>query len=348
MAINQLEDHGAVIGYKPDLQYRKEMNNQSVSSESQQQTGDTDYSGQVQYSTTLSEFSNNLPSTALGSIDFAIKNMKLLVDKLSKSFHNGQWNQYGDISMLLSAIESNNQEYIDAFIEKHHNEITGSIVPELIGTIHDTEERLKELSRIVKWLYYGDDNIPLEQAKEIDDGYLKRMKSYETSGEVSKINYLGIAYDSILNRSISMYSYGANRRAIKLADIVNRRDKSSADSSKASFIQKMFKEVNSEIDYRTSAYEKQQSIEIMRKTLYNYYSARRDIINLYSLMSESPDSIYFGRKVAEYQSHIDQALDNINRTFSGNQYYLSEMAKLEQEKHFLMNIYATFNYNSSK
>lgn len=345
MAINQLDDHGAVIGYKPDLQYKKELN-QSVSPT--EKTGDTDYSGQVQYSTTLNEFAENLPSNALGAIDFALNNMKQLVDKLSKSFHNGQWNQYGDISMLLSAVENGNQEYIDAFIERHHTDITGSIIPELIGKIYETQVRLKELSKVMRELYYGRHNITSEEAKEIDTGYLRKMQSYEASGETGKINYLGIAYDSILNRSISMYSYGANKGAMKIAHILNKKDESSADSSKASLIQKMFKEVNSELDYRSSAYEKQQSIEIMRKTLYNYYSARRDIIDLYSLMSQSPESIYFGRKVAEYQYNVDQALDNINRTFAGNQYYLSEIAKLEQEKHFLMNIYATFNYNSSK
>ena len=107
----------------------------------------------------------------------------------------------------------------------------------------------------------------------------------------------------------------------------------------------MFDEVNEEIDYRKGSYNPQQSVEIMEKTLYNYYSKRRETMDLYELYNDNKDSIFIGTKVQNYQEQINDALTNINRAFLGNQYYLSEIVKLEREKYYLKNIYANFNYN---
>lgn len=346
MAINQLEDDGAVIGYKPTLQYKKE-NNINTDTEDKKSSSTTNYSGKIKYSNALNSFSNNTPSIALNNIDYTMENMKLLIDKLASAFKNGNWNQYGEISSLLSAIESNNQEYISNFIDYHKNNITGSIVPELIGEIYNTKQRLKTLSNILKELYYGNSHITTEEAKEIDKAYLQKLQSYETSNEVAKINYLTLSYDSILNRSVNMYSFSANEQIINIADVIVASDDSSTDSSKSSIIQKLFSEVNDELNCRKKSYNEQQSVEIMQKTLYNYYSKRQEILDLYDLFSENKDSVFIGNKILSCQKQVNDAITNINKTFAGNQYYLSEMAKLEREKHFLMNIYASFNYNSN-
>lgn len=345
MSINQLEDDGAVIGYRPTLQYNKEIsskNNADVS----KKTSATDYSGNITYSDTINSFSNNLPSTALSNIDYVTQNMRLLIDKLSSAFKRGDWNQYDEISSLLSALNEDNSEYIEKFINYHKDNIIGSIIPELIETIHNTEQRLQTLSDTLKELYYGDKNLTTEEAKDIDKAYLEKIKSYEVSKENAKINYLALAYDSILNRSINMYAFSANEQAIDVSDVIIVSDGSSTDSSKSSLIEKMFNEVNEEIDARKSSYNKQQSVEIMKKTLYNYYSKRKELIELYDLFANNNESIFIGRKVQSYQTQIDDAIININRNLVGNQYFLSEIVKLENEKHFLKNIYATFNYNS--
>ena len=142
-----------------------------------------------------------------------------------------------------------------------------------------------------------------------------------------------------------MYSFSANEQVIDIADTLIASDNSSTDSSKASLIQKMFDEVNEEIDYRKYSYNEQQSIEIMEKTLYNYYSKRQELIELYDLFNQNNESIFIGRKIQSYREQIDDAIININKSFVGNQYFLSEIVKLEREKHFLKNIYASFNYN---
>ena len=117
------------------------------------------------------------------------------------------------------------------------------------------------------------------------------------------------------------------------------------NSSKASLVQQLFNEVNEELDYRRASYNPEQSVEIMQKTLYNYYDKRKNLIDLYDLI-DSSDSIYLKRKVSDYQYQVDEAIKDINRAFVGNQIYLTEKSNLEQEKHYLLEIYAQLNYNS--
>lgn len=346
MGINQFRDDGAIIGYRPTLQYNKELISNSSVTEDTKLSSDTDYSGKVTYSETVNGFKNNLPSTSLENIDYALENMKLLIDKLTLSFKSGDWNKYEEISSLLSALESNDEEYINNFIEYHKNNITGSIVPELIKTIYDTQQRLKILSEILKELYYGKTSLTTEEIKQIDKSYLEKVQSYEANKDNSKINYLALSYDSVLNRSVSMYTFGANEQTINIADIVLSFDNSIADSSKETLIKKMFEEVNEDINYRQTIYNEQQSVEIMEKTLYNYYSKRQEMIELYDLMSSNQNSIFIGQRIQNYQKQLDDAIANVNRSFVGNKYFLSEIVKLEREKHFLKNIYASFNYNS--
>ncbi len=343
MSVNQLQDDGAVIGYRPTLQYKKESNGNSTETTS---SSTSDVYTKIKYSNTVKSLMSGLPSISLNNIDFVVKNMKLLIDKLASSFQNGNWNQYGEISSLLSAIESNNEEYINKFIAYHQNNITGSLAPELIGLIYDSEHRLEVLSALIKELYYGNSSITTEEAKEIDSAYLKKIQTLETEGKIAQINYLAISNDALLNRSVNMYAFSVNQQAIEIADVITKSDNSSADVSKASYLQKLFDETIEEIKYRKDTYNTQQSIEIMQKTLYNYYNERQEILDLYDLFDTNSESVFLGNKIQIHKNRLDDAIINVNRTFVGHQYFLSEMAKLESEKHFLKNLYASFNYNS--
>ena len=340
---NQLEDNGAVIGYRPNLEYKKEKNNKSEVSTSDNTS--TDYSGNVEYSSTLSGFSDNLPSKSLNDIDYVIQNIKTLIDKLSEDFIVGNWNEYNDISILLSAIESNNEEYINNFINYHKDLITGSIVPELIGQLHNISIRLNVLDKILKKLYYGDENISNEDAQEIDNGYVEQLKKFEVNGDTGKINYVALSYDSILNRSITMYAYGINKKAINLSKITSLNNDITTDKTKIPMIKRLYSEVNDEINYRSQSYDTQQSIEIMQKTLYNYYNRRSDLITMYD-MYDGDENFSLINRLQEYQYKADKAIENIARIFAGNQYYVSEITNLEQEKRDLMQNYIKLNYNS--
>lgn len=339
---NQLEDNGAVIGYRPNLEYKKEMNKKTeVSAE---ENASTDSSGNVQYSDTLTGFNNNTPSNSIKDVDYVIENIKTLIDELSKSFTNGNWNEYNDISVLLGAVEVNNSEEIVNFINYHKNLITGSIVPELIGLLHDTKVRLETLNHVLKELYYGTSSIGQEEAEEIDKSYLDQLKKSEVSGQTRKINYLALSYDSILNRSVTMYAYGVNRKAIGLSKIVQSETEITSDSSKKQILNSLYNKTNRDIECRLNAYEVQQNIEIMKKTLYNYYEKRSAMIDLYDMYSDNPEFPLMNR-LYEYQEIAEKAIENVARTFIGNQYHLGELTNLEQEKYDLMNNYSKLNYN---
>ena len=346
--INQLEDDGAVIGYKPTLEYNKKSNNNNTSEkEEQSSSSDTDYSGNITYSQTLTNFKNNLPSTALSNLDFAIESMKSLIDTLSHSFKKGNWGEYSNISSLINAVDNNNKEYIDAFINAHKYNIGGSIIPELIGNIYDSKERLEALQAILKELYYGDENLPTEKAIEYDNVHVHRLEKYEQS-DSSKINYLAIMYDARLNRSVSIHAFDTNDKAISLSDIIYSNDNSKGNASQYSLVKKLYDEVNDEIDYRSASYDNQQSIEIMKKTLYNYYSKRQEIMDLYDLFNDNPESVFIGNKIGEYKTAMNDAVKSINSTFIGHQFHLGEISNLEEEKYHLMNIYASFSGNLLK
>lgn len=346
--INQLEDDGAVIGYKPNLEYSK-SNDKKVKSvkEEQKSSSKTDYSGKNTYSSTLTNFKNNSPSVTLSNLDFAIESMKSLIDTLSSSFVKGNWGEYGDISSLINAVNNNNKEYIDNFINAHKYNINSNIVPELIGKIYDSKERLKELQSILKKIYYGDENLPTEKAKEWDEAYIHQLRVHEQT-DFSKINYLALMYDARLNRSISIHAFDVNEKAISLSEIINIKDDSSGNTSQYSLIKKLYDEINDEIDYRSSSYDNEQNIEIMEKTLYNYYNKRQELIELYNLFSENPNSVFIGNKANEYKLYVDETIKNINSVFVGYQFYLKEINNLEQEKQHLINIYASFGGNFLK
>lgn len=345
MSINQLGDEGAVIGYKPTLEYVKKSKS-DVNTKNSANKMSSKNSNEKEYSKTLSDFSSNLPSIVFKNIESTIKNMDKLINKLASSFENNNWGQYGEISSLLSAVKSNNKEYIDKFIEYHQNEITGSIIPELIGLIYDSKYKLQTLESELKELYYGQNSLSIEEIEKIDKVYLKGLQLYEDNKNDFKVNYLAISNDLMLNRSVSMYAFLTNRQVINISDVILATDESSAKIPQESFIKKMFEEVNDELKYRKYSNEEQQNVEIIKKTLYNYYNKRQEIIDLYNLYSDNKESVFIGNRIQSYSEQVNEAIANINKVLVGNQYFLSEMAKLEREKHLLMNIYATVNYKS--
>ena len=334
-------DDGAIIGYKPKLEYVKEKTSTAKS----EQTTLTNYDG-TNYSKTVSNLADNLPSVALENLEFVTDNMKLLIDQLAKVFNEGDWNEYNNIASLISAIDGNNNNYIDDFIDYHATHIEGSIIPELIGTINSTQRRLLLLSSTLKKLYYNNDKLTTDEAREIDNGYLKQIQKYETGNEINKINYLSISQDSILNRSVSLYAFDINEKAINLSEVIVKTDNVTAKQEQSDLIKKLYQEANQELDYRKSLCNEEESFDIMVKSLYNYYDKRKYANEMYTVLDSSKTSVFIAKKTKSYKDKLSEAITNVNKTFAGNTYHVSELTSLEQEKALLMNIYSTFNYNS--
>lgn len=345
MANKQLIDDGAVIGYEPKLYYDKGRETDKNTKTQEESKGSSVSKIIENHTKCFIGFSNNMPSKVINNLNFAINSMKKLVDKLSKSFHNGNWNKYNDISSLLTAVENDDIEFIKEFVDFHKYNIEGDIVPELIETIYKTQKRLETIQTSLKEFYYGNSNIKKEEYEEIDRAYLEQIRQYENSGEFQKINYASLSYDSSLNRSISTYAFSANKACILLSDVVNKTDSSVTNESMISSVEKLFDEVTYDIKSRDDAYELQQNVEIVQKTLYNYYNKRQELLNLYNLLGNS-ESIYLSRKISDYQNGVDEAIANVNKTFIGSQLHLAELEKMESEKHFLLNIYSELSNKS--
>ena len=340
---NKKRDDGAIIGYKPKLEYQKEITAQ----EEVEQIESLNYNG-VKFSKTLDSIAKNLPGITLSNLDFVTENIIMLMDELAKSFTDGNWKEYGNISSLMSAVESDNEEYIDAFVNYHSNLITGSIAPELIKTLNSTRRRLVLLNNTLKKLYYNDETLTTEQAQAIDADYIKQIQRYEVGNQQSRINYLTVSQDSILNRSVSLHVFDVNEKAINLSEVVLSTDKASAKKEQSDLIKQLYSETNKDLEYRKSTYDEKHSLEIMTKALFNYYDKRKTINDMYTILDTSVNSAFIARKTREYKNRLNEAIINVNKTFAGNAHYLSELTSLEQEKALLMNIYSTFNYNSEK
>ena len=148
----------------------------------------------------------------------------------------------------------------------------------------------------------------------------------------------------MINKSVSSHAISVNKKIIDIVDIIDKSDNTNVNPTKVSLIKKIYDEVNDEIKYRDSNYNPEQNIEIMQKTLYNYYVKRKDLIDFYDLINAS-ESIYLKRKLCTYRDEVNESIKEVNRAFIGNQIYLEEKQKLEEEKYYLLNIYANLNYN---
>ncbi len=331
----QLIDNGAVIGYRPKLEYTKpiKQNTASISG------SPTDASGTVQYSSPLNGLSNSLPSTTIGDVDYVVDSIKSLMAGLAAKFPSGTLKEHGSISTLMNAIAINDVESIDAFISAHKTNINGSIIPELIGHLYTTSTRMQLLRDTLKELYYGSKNVTQEEIEAMDANNVAKLKALEVAGDAHKINYVAVSYDAMLNRSISAEVFAVNKQAIGMSKIPNSATHLTDDEANKEFVAQLYSDVNKDLDYRQEAFEIQQTVEILEKTLYNYYNSRNDYIALYNIYN-GQEAFSMTHRLSDYQYRVKRSLENVIRTLGGNQHYLSQMTTLEQEKNNLMSNYS--------
>lgn len=348
MSINQLADEGSVIGYRPNLQYVKEKNGDGEANSgdiSAQNAENLDKTTEISYSSAVQSFIESNPSSTISKLKDSISYINNLVDGLTKAFQEGDWDNYGDISMLLGALESGNSEFYNKFVEYHSKNPGASIIPEIIVELYGQKSRVQTLIQIVKELFYGKDNISLEECAEYDTAHIQQIKTYEELGQEEKINYLAVAMDAMLCRNIGMHSYGINKKASKLAKIGTSPDDSFVSTTGRDTVTSLYDEINAEIDSRKQTYKTQNDVAVVQQALYNYYNKRKATILVSSLFAESNENIALGRRLTVKQDELHEAIANVARAVKSNELYLSKMAELEYEKRFLMNVYSRFNYN---
>lgn len=341
-----LKDGGSVIGYRPTLEYEKDINN--AAKQAEKSASDFQASQQVKYTSTLSEFINASPNYVLQSLSATSEYMQKIIEKLAEGFPNGTYEEYGSIEAYLTALMCENDEFAMEFLNWHKHDINGSQIPELIDCIYCGKHRIDVISDTVKQLYYGNANFTVLDAKELDEAYITQMRVYENAGSYNKINYYALAVDTELNRLILMHTAGTRKATMRISTITKGTDDSTAESTSISFIKDLYEEVNSELDNRLQTFNTQQGIDIVEKALYNYYQKRKSALDLYTLLGDSQSSGLFYHKLEERQRDVQEALGNIGRSFRAYELYTSKFDELEREKHFLKDIYGSFNYISDK
>ena len=258
---------------------------------------------------------------------------------------NGSYNPYGDIEQLIRAGENGNNNFAEKFADKYNN-VFGSVIPSLINQLSNIENKLRELSKEMKDHYYGKPNITLDQAREIDDSYVRDMKLRERNGDKSTINYLTTSFDSLLNKIVSYCVYQDNKSAIKVAKVIDSHEEVKATSNDMNIVNKMFDDIEKELDIRARGYMRNEDLELIQKSLYNYYEKRKYLNDAYSLYKNNEESTFLGRKVQEYSRELDEAVRNVGRVLMYNQNYLNQITSLENQKYNLQKISRSTSSNS--
>ena len=400
----QLYDDGAIIGYRPQLEYNKELNDTSKTKRRGETTTESD--DNYIFSGCLNGFITNKPSDALKALEYAINNMEMLLDCLTDKFvqerngenaiypqnlseleenydlngagtsisskneienvknsqytdpstykkqfsaqnkqknmqKNAKWPKNNDPYVLRSALDAGDTDFVNDFVDYHKYSDDGSIIPELMQNIHGAKENLGHISNNIKEMYYGDVNTDINSAISSDSSYLDTMKNAEKGDFSQIINYPAVFMDSILSKTVQIHAYKDNKDAIEIANVILKRDKGVSLPNNMDLVKHLLDEVNLKLDRRANSYNKIQSIELLQKSLYNYYEKRKYLNDLFELRStgSSSRSKFINNKIEEYADKTREALRDVNRVFKLEQTHLKEIEKLEREKFYVKTIY---------
>lgn len=340
MAIkDQLTDSGAVIGYRPDLKYEKNIPKDSNTNAIGNYINNND-----SYTNTVQSYLSNQPNSIISDINDEIITINDIIDRLAEAFNKKEYDKYSNIESFIDAIENGNEVYANEFLQYHKSDISKSQIPELIQVLENEKERLNVYNETLKTLYYGTPNVSDEECKEKDSeiASVLTQKDKQEKG----INYVTLSYDSILNKSINTYTSKIDGACIQIEEVAYTEDDSNMTNTiLLPMIERLFKEIDDKINVRMSSYDMQQSIDTAKKALYNYYIKRNDLNQFYNIVTESSsDGSYLLSKISSFENELDNAIENINKTTLGNVYYIEALSELMTEKQQLRSLYATISY----
>lgn len=377
--LKQLDNDANVIGYHPNLEYKKDRTavGEALTSENTEVNYDPEKDTKL-YTKTLNGFADNTPSSVLSNIQYVLKNINRLKQKLAKRFNEDQalkqnpyyngdqtsdgilsdseiimnnarpgegYNPYNDISQLIEAGENGDIAFADQFAEQYDS-IWGSVIPGLINKLSQIENKLANLNVAYSNTFYGKPNISLQEARDIDASYVSNLKLMERDGSNGTINYLTLSFDSILNKTVSYCVFQDNKSAIQCAKVIDSHEENQATSNDMDIITKLFDDIEKELDVRSRGYMRNEDQELVQKAMYNYYEKRKNLNDVYSLYRNNPESKFLGRKTQEYTKNLTEAVKNVNRVLLYNQNYLNHITELETQKYNLQQISRSTSSNS--
>jgi hypothetical protein len=255
------------------------------------------------------------------------------------------YNPYNDIDKLISAGNTGDENFSSKF-EEQYNKISGNVIPSLLNRLAHIESKLSVLSSTYKDIFYAMPNISLQEAKSIDSSYLSDMRLRERNKSNAGINYLTISYDALFNKAISHCVFQDNKSAIKVAKVIDSHDDVQATINDMDIMNKLFADIEKQLDLRSRGYMRNENLELIQKSLYNYYEKRKYLNDIYSLYMNNNESRLLGRKVQEYSNSLNDAIKNVSRVLLYNQNYLDHITTLETQKYNLQKIFRSISSNS--
>lgn len=373
--LSQLNSDSNVIGYQPTLKYSKNRTatGKAIISSNESANYDPEKDTAL-YSKTLNGFAENMPSNVIADITNVLKNINRLKANLAKKFNEDQavflnpfyksnsnisdteiilnnarpgtsYNPYNDINKLVEAENTGNESFSNEF-EDRYNSLSGSVIPSLLNKLTHIETKLTTLSSVFKQIYYNNCNISLEEARNEDISYISDMKLRERQGKNSGINYLTVSFDGILNKTVSICTYQDNKSAIKVAKVIDSHDESQATINDMDIVKKLFDDVEKQLDLRSRGYMRNENLELIQKSMYNYYEKRKQLNDLYTLYRNNPNSKLLARKTQEYSVELNNAIKNIAKVLLYNQNYLEKITIYEKQKYDLQKLFRSTSSNS--
>ena len=372
--LSQLNNDGNIIGYQPTLKYEKQRTATGKAITSQEDINYDPEKDTTLYSKTLNGFAENTPSSILADINNVLKNINRLKSNLAQKFNEDQavflnpfyksdsnisdteiilnnarpgtsYNPYNDINKLVEAENTGNESFSNEF-EERYNSVYGSVIPSLLNKLTFIENKLNALSTVFKQIYYNNPNISLEEARNYDISYVSDMKLRERQGKNTGINYLTLSFDGILNKTVSMCTYQDNKSAIKVAKVIDSHDESQATVNDMDIVKKLFDDIEKQLDLRSRGYMRNENLELIQKSMYNYYEKRKQLNDLYTLYRQNPNSKLLARKTQEYSNELNNAIKNVAKVLLYNQNYLEKVTILEKQKYDLQKLFRSTSSNS--
>ena len=323
---DQLKDSGAVIGYSPTFKYEKRTDSSSQPLEYLSSKNET-------YTKCLNDFKKNMPSSSLIALDYAINTISKSISSLKE--------KYEEITGITYTTTED--------MVKKNITISGNTIPEIVEILEKNLVLTNKIKDAIKILFYNDKNLTTQEVTDKDNSIKTILERYELKNEKEKINYLTLNFDAKFNKMISNFGYMLNSSIFDIVEVsyIDEKQKPSDSSKiKLNIIESMFDDVSKQYKTRQKMYNIQHSVESTQKTLYNYYH-KRNILNEYYDMALACDieNSFLGKKLADFQTSVEESIKIINQSLQGSLYYNSKIAELLNEKQQIRTLYTSISNN---
>ena len=315
-------DEKDVIGYRPKLDYRKDSNYKKLV-QAVTESANKD----------LEMILKSSPGKTIQKLNSVIDNADLLINSVLESADEK------DLEMFYTAITLGKDEYVKEILDLNDT-IQGNTSYEVVFLMNLVKDNLKSVVNTLKTLYYGNENITLEQQEEKESIIYQSILSKDGTEDSFGIKYNLLHSDAILNKSIENVGFFVNKAMISFAGILSSGTIAETDSSNEVILSKMFETKKKKNNDRLSVFQQQLDRNLAQKTLYNYYDKRKELIQLDQLCVQSGIEIpLFQNELENKQLQVDDSIKEVSKFMLFLQTQLSSFETTIKSKEQIRKVY---------